>query len=150
MNQRHDQMLVSALARGESIVRAARLSGISERTVHRRLKEPEFQAQINSTRSLLVENASSGIACAMSEAVLTLRHLLTAQSESVRLSASRVILETGMKLREHADFEKRLEILEERQNEIDDQAAEAQHQAGTTGISFGRGDSTTPSRTSGD
>jgi hypothetical protein len=62
MNQRQDQLLVSTLARGESIVRAARMSGVSERTVHRRLNEPEFQAQIKSTRSMMVDSASSGIA----------------------------------------------------------------------------------------
>lgn len=80
----------------------------------------------------MVENASSGIACAMSEAVLTLRHLLTAQSESVRLSAARSILETGMKLREHSEFENRLETMEQRQNELDEQAAEPQQQTETT------------------
>lgn len=89
----------------------------------------------------MVDNASSGIACAMSEAVLTLRHLLTAHSESVRLSASKAILETGMKLREHVEFEKRLKTLEERQSAINDEGAKAQHQIGTTGNTSGRDDS---------
>ena len=81
---------------------------------------------MNQARSQLVENASAEISYAMAEAVVAMRHLLTAQSESVRLSAARSILETGMKLREHSEFDKRLETLEQRQNAIDEQVPESQ------------------------
>jgi len=57
------------------------------------------------------------MAHAMSEAALTLRHLLTAESESVRLGATRAILEHAIRLRETVELEQRILSLEEKLNE---------------------------------
>jgi hypothetical protein len=50
----------------------------------------------------------------MSEAVQTLRRLLTAEAESVRLAAARAILEVGHRLRDAVEVEDRLREVEER------------------------------------
>jgi transposase len=41
-SRRHD-VLVSALARGESHTAAAKLAGVSRRTVQRKLSDPQFR-----------------------------------------------------------------------------------------------------------
>ena len=48
-----DLPLQTALARGASVREAAREAGISERTAHRRLREPEFRAAIEQLREQL-------------------------------------------------------------------------------------------------
>jgi hypothetical protein len=48
----------------------------------------------------------------MAEAAATVRGLLTAESESVRLAAARTILEFGPKLREAVEVEDRLAAVE--------------------------------------
>jgi hypothetical protein len=122
--QRDESQLISELARVESIVRDARRTGFSERTVRRRLEDVEFNEMVRQTRLEMVERAASRMAGAMEESVLTLRHLLTAESETVRLGAARSVIEIGTKLRESVEFEDRLNDLERIANEqskIEDQ-----------------------------
>ena len=122
--QRDESQLISELARVESIVRDARRTGFSGRTVRRRLEDVEFNEMVRQTRLEMVERAASRMAGAMEESVLTLRHLLTAESETVRLGAARSVIEIGTKLRESVEFEDRLNDLERIANEqskIEDQ-----------------------------
>jgi hypothetical protein len=63
-------------------------------------------------RSKLVDAALGQLADASAEAVTTLRALLHAEGESVRLGAARSILELGTKLRESVEFEQRISRLE--------------------------------------
>jgi hypothetical protein len=53
----------------------------------------------------------------MAEAADVLRHLLGAESESVRLGAARSLLELGVKLRESVELERRMEEVERRLGE---------------------------------
>jgi hypothetical protein len=50
----------------------------------------------------------------MAKAAGTLRKLLTASSDSVKLGAARAMLELGVKVREAAELEQRLVLLESR------------------------------------
>lgn len=113
MDGKSDHQIVLALARGESVRRSARLAGVSERTVRRRLEDLEFRKSVRDARADSVERASSQMSHAMTEAVLTLRHLLTAGSDSVRLGAARSILEIGCRLREVVELDDRLTQLEQ-------------------------------------
>ncbi|MCA9109368.1 MAG: hypothetical protein KDA52_05445 [Planctomycetaceae bacterium] len=115
--QKRDDALVIALARGETIAEAARVSGWSERTVQRRLDTPYFIQQVRETRSAMVTRASGRLADAAEEAVRTLRDLLTAESESVKLSAAKSILEMTTRFRDAAELEERLTRIEEKINE---------------------------------
>ena len=60
----------------------------------------------------MVSRAVGQLADAGAEAARTLRALLGAESESVRLGACRAILELGMKLRESEELERRVAELE--------------------------------------
>jgi hypothetical protein len=107
-----DESLQGALAVGKTIRQAAALAGVSERTVNRRLQDTAFRRRIEELRAGMVQEALGKMADGMSDAAATLRKLLKAKGESVRLGAARSILELGSKLRESVELESRLQALE--------------------------------------
>jgi hypothetical protein len=111
---RADALLLTALAAGATIRGAARRAGVSERTAHRRLADPAFRQRVTEARAEMVERALGQLADGSSEAVGTLRKLLKAKADFVKLSAARTILEMGNKLRESVELQQRIAALEER------------------------------------
>jgi hypothetical protein len=109
-----DTALQLALAAGQTVRDAARAAGIGERTAGRRLADPAFRRRVCELRAEMVQRALGKMADGMAEAADTLRQLLRAEGESVRLGAARSILELGNKLRESAELEERLAALEGR------------------------------------
>jgi len=104
--------LVESLARGASTTSAAKLCGISRRTVCRRLKDPEFCALVTRARQRLTDAALGKLSGTLRNAAGTLRALLKSDSDSVKLAAARSVLEFAQKLAEHVEFEQRLSKLE--------------------------------------
>ena|SRR5437870_5565578 len=105
--------LLLALAAGQTVRDAASLAGIGERTATRRFAEPDFRRQVTQLRAGMVQRALGKLADAATEAVDTLRGLLAAGSESVKLGAARSILELGCKVKEAVELEERIAALEE-------------------------------------
>ena len=110
-----DAALVAALAGGATVGQAATVAGVGERTAYRRLAEPDFRRDMTYARDELLTQTVGRLAEAGTEAVATLRGLLGAESESVRLGACRAILELGAKLRESEELAERLAVVEARQ-----------------------------------
>ncbi len=108
-----DEALVAAVAAGATKQEAAQLIGVGERTVYRRLDDPDFRRRVDQARAELVSRTVGKLADASTAAVTTLCALLEADSESIRLGAARAILELGLKLRASEEFERRLSALEE-------------------------------------
>ena len=107
-----DLVLVLALASGLTNRQAAERAGISERTVARRLADPEFQRQISEAKAATLSQTVAQLTAAGLAAVTTLVRLLDADSESAQLGAARSILELGTKLRESYELEQRITALE--------------------------------------
>ena len=109
-----DDVLMLALACGATLENAARQAGVSESTVRRRAKDPQFQRKLQALRADKVQRASGALTAAGTESVRT---LLDLQRPSVppatRLGAAKATLELGMKVRETAELEQRLAALEE-------------------------------------
>jgi hypothetical protein len=103
-----DATLLLALAAGHTVRDAASFAGIGERTATRRIADPEYRRQVNGLRADMVQRALGKLADAATEAVGTLRGLLAAESESVKLGAARSILELGCKLKEAVELELRI------------------------------------------
>lgn len=102
-----------ALASGRTIKEAAAECKAGERTVKRWLAErPAFTCRVAELRADMIGRALGKLADAMTAAACTLRALLDAEGESIRLGASRSILELGSRLRETVEFEQRLLALE--------------------------------------
>src|SRR5688500_2460929 len=98
-----DDAWIVSLAAGWTIREACEHAGISERTAYRRLDDPLFRQHIAEARAGMVERSLGKLADASAEAVATLRTLLAAQGETVRLGAARNILELGAKLRDSVE-----------------------------------------------
>jgi hypothetical protein len=106
--------LALALASGQTVTEAAVSADLSRRTATRRVADPAFRRRVAELRAGMVARALGKMADGMTAAADTLRALLDAEGESVRLGAARSILELGNKLRESVELEQRLADLEQR------------------------------------
>jgi hypothetical protein len=109
-----DELLIIALAEGRTVRDAAAAAGVSEKTAHRRLIDAAFRARVAQARGELFGQALGRLADSATEAVGTLRGLLTAAAPTVQLGAARAILEHAAKFREHVELESRMRAIEER------------------------------------
>jgi hypothetical protein len=112
--RKRDAALLLALASGQTIRDAARAAGIGERTATRRVADPEFRRLIAQTRNEMTNRALGRITDAMTAAADTLRALLNAEAESVRLAAARTILELPNKMSISLELAEQLEELKQR------------------------------------
>jgi hypothetical protein len=112
-DRRHgDELLLQALAVGSLVEAAAKSAGISGRTAYRRLADPHFARRLTQARDELISNALGELVDCASEAVATLRALLSASDERVRLGAAKSTLEQLLRLRETLTLSQRLAALE--------------------------------------
>src|SRR5688572_2498466 len=109
---RKQDLAIGALLSEQTLASAAESIGVSEVTLRRWLKLPEFLAAYRAARREVVEKAVAQLQQSSWAASTTLLKLLGAQSEGVRLRAAVAILEHANKGLELIDFEERLEALE--------------------------------------
>lgn len=107
-----EELLLAALASGVSVAEAARRSGMSPRTVHRRLADPAFLRELQEARSRMVDAALGQLTESLTAAATSLRDLLQSDSDTIRLSAARAVFEIAGRLRDQVEFERRLTALE--------------------------------------
>jgi hypothetical protein len=110
--KRGDELLLRSLAAGSSVDDAARIAGISVRTAYRRLADPLFSRELAEARDELIAAALTELVQSASEAVATLRGLLSASDERVRLGAAKSTLDQLLRLRETLALSQRLAALE--------------------------------------
>ncbi len=108
----HDQVVL-LLAKGTSIERAASLSGLSARTIYRRLADPKFTAKVNQVRTELFEAAYGQLVGSLQSAVTTLKRLLRDEASNVQLAAAKALLDFSGKLKDSVELSERLERIEE-------------------------------------
>jgi hypothetical protein len=113
-----DDTLVLLLATGRPVADAASEVKVSERTVRRRLADPAFRQRVGEIRNQLMQETVGRLADGMMDAAQCLRDLLRAEGESVRLNAARVLLEMGLRLREHLDLRQEIDELRQEIEEI--------------------------------
>jgi hypothetical protein len=112
--KKNEDPLLLALACGATVDAAARQCGLSDRTVYRRLQDPEFQKRLEGLRADMIQRSAGMLTAAAGEAVRTLLSLQKdATPAAVRLGAARAILEIGIKLRQMVEIEQRLVEVEE-------------------------------------
>jgi hypothetical protein len=112
--KKNEDPLLLALACGATVDAAARQCGLSDRTVYRRLQDPEFQKRLERLRADMIQRSAGMLTAAAGEAVRTLLSLQKdATPAAVRLGAARAILEIGIKLRQMVEIEQRLAEVEE-------------------------------------
>jgi hypothetical protein len=107
-----DEVLASLLAAGVKHCDAALRSGVSERTVQRRLQDPEFVAMVQRLRSEMVSQAAGRLADTLAEASDVLRGLLADPDPHVKHKSAVKVIELGLKVAELTELQKRVEQLE--------------------------------------
>lgn len=113
--RKNDDALVLALACGATVEAAARQAVLSERTVYKRLAEPDFQARVKAVRADMVRRSAGLLTAAAGQAVQTLLDVMKPTSPpAARLGAAKAVLELGLKFREVAELEIELRALEEK------------------------------------
>ncbi len=106
-------IIAAALASGATQREAGRAAGVSERTVRRRLEQPEFAAQVAHERAELVTRVSARLTGLASKALDTLESLLGADVASgVRGRTATGILAASRVWRDAAEIEDRLRMVE--------------------------------------
>lgn len=109
-----DDRLAMALARGMTQAAAARLVGLNERTVRRKLEGREFKSLVAELRSRMVSEAVGLLAADSAPAVKRLRRLVRSKDESIQLQAIKLVVQALVKLGSFADLNDRMTELEAR------------------------------------
>ena len=106
---------LGALLNAPTMRAAASSAGISYATLRRWIREDaEFREAYNTELSALVENAANQARQGMTEAIEVLREITTDMftSQSVRVAACKVLLESGSRFIEMQSYETRIAELE--------------------------------------
>ena len=91
--RRGDDVLVAALVAGETVQDAASMAGVSVRTAFRRLADTDFQARLETARADIRDRATAKLTESLFLAIDTLDDLMRDGPPTVRLDASKVVLE---------------------------------------------------------
>jgi hypothetical protein len=107
-----DEALAFALAAGQTLRQAAKTAKVSERTAARRWAEAAFRRRVTELQAEMLSQAMGQLADGMTEAVATMRNLLKAKKDGVKLQAAKALLDLAMRMRLTVDHEQRLQALE--------------------------------------
>lgn len=103
-----DDILVAALAAGQSYRQAGNQAGLDKRTVARRMKEPQFIKRVRDRRREYVDAVDGQLAMRGRNAVEAISECLDDPDPRVRLAAARLILSVGIKSRNQNELEREL------------------------------------------
>lgn len=105
-------LAVRALVVSGSVVEAAKVARVTERTVRRWLTSEDFRAAYRAAARDAASEATSALLAAQHDAVRTLVEALRDESPPVRVRAARVLLEIGRHAAD-GDLDERLTQLEQ-------------------------------------
>jgi transposase-like protein len=100
---------------GESIIMIARDTGIPVSTLYSWAAQREFREFVDNLRAEVLRECVGRLVDASTAAAETMIDIMKHDPDSsVRLRASRDVIDTLVKLREHDEFHRRIRVLEER------------------------------------
>lgn len=107
------------LARGLSAEAAGVELGIHGRRIRRWREDPQFEAEVQHARRVLLDEAVAALTPAVRDAVSVLHAALGDRSAAIRIRAASELIRALPLLAEHAALESRIAALEARQNEME-------------------------------
>ena len=112
-----DDVLLAALVSNPTISAAAAAAGCGERTIFRRLENPEFRRRLEEMQLRTLETARNALLSRLTGAVDTMADVMQngENSPSTRLQAARSIIDTTLRVVETVDHERRICELERRE-----------------------------------
>ena len=110
-----DRLLIATLVTGATQREAAEAAGCSERTVRRRLDNPDFRKALDQARGRLFERVLGRTIHHATMAADILAEIMTDPESraAVRVSAARALLDSAMRYREVEELARRIEAIEE-------------------------------------
>jgi|SRR5829696_2003060 len=108
-----DEAIISALACGHPYSEAARVAGVSDRTVRRRMQDPLFRAEVEEMRRTVMEQTSASLAQLAGKAVPVLEECMNNGEPWLRQKTALAVVELSIRDRETREMEERLIMLEE-------------------------------------
>jgi hypothetical protein len=109
-----DDRIAYELAAGRTAREAAAATGVSERTIHRRMADPAFRARTNELRSGMISTAAGRLADGMTGAADALLDLMQNTDTNMKFRAAVKVVELGLKVGELAELQRRVDDLERR------------------------------------
>lgn len=115
MNNAKEELILSALLSCPTIREASKKCKVPERTINDYLAKPEFMERYKAAKADIVKGVSNKIQGKMSKAVDVIGDIMEDEENPpmVRLSASKTIIEHGLKFQENELILERIEALEE-------------------------------------
>ncbi len=107
-----DELLIAALVVGGTYAAAGEVGGVSERTVRRRMTDPDFAAEVSRRRGERVAGIAGQLVSIGPDAIDVIRDCMAADTAAVRLRAAQLALALGVQFRHGQELEARLVALE--------------------------------------
>ncbi len=107
-----DELITAALVVGGTYAEAGTVAGVSERTVRRRMADPEFAAEVSRRRGERVAGITGQLVSIGPDAIGVIRDCMAADTAGVRLRAAQLALALGVQFRHAQELEARLVALE--------------------------------------
>ncbi len=107
-----DELLIVALVVGGTYAAAGEVGGVSERTVRRRMADPDFAAEVSRRRGERVAGIAGQLVSIGPDAIEVIRDCMAADTAGVRLRAAQLALALGVQFRHAQELEARLVVLE--------------------------------------
>ena len=114
-SERTKEIILAGLLNNITVRATAAATGISEDTIYRHLREPEFMAEYDRRRKALLEDSCHTLQAKMSRAVDELVKIVEDEEikPQIRLNAVDMLLRHAYKQTELVDILTRIEALEE-------------------------------------
>ena len=110
-----DEHILTALLSCGSIAEAEKISGVSRTTIYNRLADETFKAEYDRRRSLVLNEACTTLQATLTEAVTTIREIMTDKENApqIRLNACGLILQNCLKYTEQIQILTQIEEIQE-------------------------------------
>jgi hypothetical protein len=108
-----DVLIAMALAQGQNAKSTALACQVTDRTVRRKLADPEFRTLVARLRGELMTRALGRLADNMTRAADAIVGLLESDDARLRLRTARALLSLGLRLRDSVDLNERIHGLED-------------------------------------
>jgi len=113
MAKRIDEQLALAIAMGASVEAAAERLGISKSTAYRRWRDPVVKRRVADLRRDITDRSIGQLVAGLADAITVARQLMReSETESLRLKAAALLIETGLRAAAIAQLEQRIADLE--------------------------------------
>lgn len=112
---KNTEQVISALLTSDTQKEASAKAGISDRTLRKYLSNPAFNNEYQRRKRKVLDDATRQIQTCLKTAINALKEIVTNKdsSDGAKISASRALLEYGLRFTDITDIMSRLEALEQ-------------------------------------